>query len=182
MGLRVIVPPTALLVSLAEAKQQLRILDNEQDAYITQLIHSVTAYVARALGMSLAQQTLNLSLDAFTDSIKLLRGPVTSVLNVDYFNQSGNLTAVPTNSYTVDLSGQTAWIVRNSAYAWPITANGVNAVSITYVAGYTQLPEQMQDLKLAIMIMVAQAFENRSSANAHEINNMLVDQFREIVL
>lgn len=161
MGLSIITPPTVWPVTLEEAKAQVRVRHDDEDAYLTSLIKAATRYVERTLSLSIAAQTWKLTLDSFSDYIELPRGPVTAVTGIEYVDEAGETQTASEALYTTDLSSSRQWIVRNSDATWPDVIDGVNAVSITYAAGMDLAPD---DLKHAILLLIGHFYANREAA------------------
>jgi uncharacterized phiE125 gp8 family phage protein len=155
-----ITPPTAWPVTLAEAKEQVEYLQDDRDAYLETLIRAATAYVEKSLTLSITNKRYQVTLDRFTDTIHLPRGPVTAVESVIYVDELGDSTVIDPANYTVDLTSREQWIVRNTDYAWPATFDGINALSITYTVGMENVPE---DLRHAILLLIGHWFNNRET-------------------
>lgn len=154
MGLTLVTPPTVYPVTLEEARTQCRILNTDHDARLTGFIAAATAHVERILDLSLMTRTYALTLDVFSDSIELPRGPVQSITSVEYIDEAGNSQTLATSYYTADLASSRHWIVRNSDATWPDLLDTVNAVTVTYVAGHDELPADYDDVKAAILLAV----------------------------
>ena len=159
MSISVVTPATTYPVTTAEARTWCRIDDTMQDAAVDALIAAATSYVESYTGRALMTQTLKLSLDGFTDSIALPIGPVASVTSVVYDDADGNAQTLSTDNYTTDLVNDPAWVVRNSDASWPTVIDAVNAVRITYVAGYSTLPPA---IKQAVLFLISQWYDNRT--------------------
>lgn len=166
MGLTLVTPPAEWPVSLEEAKAQCRVTGDHEDTLLERLIRSATAHVERTLDLSLTTRTYRLTLDAFTDTIELRRGPVQSVESLQYVDGDGITQTVSTEDYTVDLVSSSAWIVRNSGASWPAIMDAVNAVSVTYVAGFDELPSDLEDLKHAILLLIGHWFSVREAVDS----------------
>lgn len=170
MGLTLLTPPTVEPVTLAEAKAHLRVHHDDEDSFIGSLITAATRHVERTLGISLMERTYKLTLDAFADAIELPRGPVSSVTSVQYVDADGVTQTVATDAYSADLiSAPRQWLVRNSGATWPNTIDAVNAVSVTYVAGYEELPAELADLKHAILLLIGHWYSVRETVNVGNI-------------
>lgn len=188
MGLSIITPPTAEPVSLEEAKAQVRVTHDAEDAFIQSLIVAATRHVEKVLGLSLMTRTYRLTLDRFSDYIELPRGPVQSVTAVGYIDESGDTQTAATSLYSTDLASSRQWIVRNSGSSWPTTLSGVNAVTVEYVAGYDELPGELADLKRAILLLVGWWFFNREAASekpAQEVPlafDALIQTYRRVMV
>lgn len=142
MGLTLVTAPVANIVTLAEVKRYARVLDNSFDDLFNDYIAAAQSQIETALGRCLAPQTWRLTIDAFTDPIALRKGPVTNVVSVRYYDPAGVLQTASPSLYTVDLVNDPQWIVLNAAASWPATLDAINAVEITFDAGFqnTDLP------------------------------------------
>lgn len=165
MGLTLVTPPTVEPVSLEEARSHLRVIDTAEDTLIESYIRAATRHVEKTLGMSLMTRTYRLTLDDFSDAIELPRGPVQSVTSVQYVDEAGDTQTLATSYYSTDLVSSRQWVVRNQDYTYPTLIDGVNAVSITYVAGYDTLPAELEDLKHAILLLIGHWFNVREAAS-----------------
>lgn len=136
MGLSLVTPPSATIVTLDEVKRYARVLDTSFDALLTDYIGAAQAQIETAMGRCLAPQTWKLTIDEFTDPIVLRKGPVSAVSSVKYYDTAGQLQTASASLYSLDLISDPQWIVLNGTASWPATLDAVNAVEITFVAGY----------------------------------------------
>jgi len=160
MGLKRTVEPSDMPVTLVEAKAQCRVQFADEDQLIEDLIAAATSMVEHYIGRSLTTQTWRLTLDKFTDRIVLPRGPVQSISAFTYFDAAGVSQTVPGTTYAFDGDADPQMVVRQPSASWPSVGNLINPVSITYVAGYSALD---RDIKQAILMLVANWFENRET-------------------
>lgn len=159
MGLTLVTPPSSYPVTLAEAKLHLKVDGTDEDTLVQAYIAAATDYVEQITGRSIMPQTWRLTQDAFEDSFPLPKGPVQSVQSVQYYDENDTLQTVPASTYTVDLESDPQWIVRNTEADWPVTAQGVNVVRVTYVAGST-VPAA---IKQAVLLLVGDYYRNREN-------------------
>lgn len=160
MGLKRTVEPTGTPVTLAEAKAQCRVLDDDEDALIEGLMAAATAMVEDYTGRSLTAQTWRLTLDEFNDRILLPRGPVQSITAFTCADSAGDAQTVSSALYVLDTDADPSAIVRQPAASWPTPGQFVNPISITYVAGYAAPPPA---IKHAILMLVANWFKQRET-------------------
>lgn len=139
MGLSLVTPPAATIVTLAEVKRYARILDNSFDDLLTDYIAAAQSQIETAMGRCLAPQTWKLTIDEFSDPIVLRKGPVTAVTSVKYFDTAGFQQTANPALYTLDLISDPQWIVLNANATWPDTLDAINAVEITFTAGYADV-------------------------------------------
>lgn len=183
MGIKVVSPPSVEPVTLAEAKAHLRVDSADEDALITRLIVAAREQCEQELDRSLAQQTLQLMLDAFPAGALLLpRGPVISVSSVQYVDTAGVLQTVSANDYTLDDAQIDAWLLYAYGSDWPQARDQANAVRVQYVAGWPNsvVPASIQQW---ILLHIGTLYANREStgerpANPSPFAARLLDRFR----
>lgn len=183
MGLRIITPPArdALVVSIAEAKEHLRVDVDASDALIGRLIRTVTDWLAGRhgwLGRSLIRQTLALTvplplIPAFTGptiagftGIVLPRPPIIEVETVELLDAAQLATVIPLEGYyTFEGDDGLTRLVFQADFRWPVIASGPAFVRITYAAGYGEAGENVDEgLRHAILMTVARLHESRGDA------------------
>lgn len=148
------------VVTLVEAKKQLRVLHSDDDEKILSLIAAAEACIdgPTGIGIALATQTWRLSLDRFPCEIIVPLGPVTEITSVTYRNAAGVVTPVTGLRYDLDESPVRIWPARDTA--WPETYCEPGAVKVTFNCGYASLP---QDLRHAILLLVGHFYEHREA-------------------
>lgn len=164
MGRVLIVTPPAPLVTVAEAKDHLRVDSDEQDTLITGLIAAVSAHIDGPdgwLGRAIGAQELEAGLDSFCyDPIALPCPPVVEVVSVRYEDAAGVWQTLDAARYEVrDGQVGSAW-----GAAWPATRayrGASRSVLIRYRAGYAAVPAP---IKVAVLMMVADLYRNPGEA------------------
>jgi uncharacterized phiE125 gp8 family phage protein len=169
MGLVLVTPPTAYAVTLTEAKAQCRVTSTDEDGVIQGYIAAATSYVEKYTGTSIMAQTWKLVLDGWSDCIKLPNGPVSSVTSVKYLDTAGVEQTLAADQYTADLASSPARVVRKTTTTYPPALNEIASVNVTYVAGYTTLPDTKADLRNAILLLIGQWHANREAVNVGNI-------------
>lgn len=161
-SLRLITPPSELPVTLAAAKDYLRVTQDDEDVGITAMIAAAVNLLdgrGGFLGRCLEPQTYELLLDAFPAAeVRLPIGPVASITSVLFTDREGADGAVKPGDFTLD-NAETfgGWIVPHVGAVWPATMATINAVRIRFVAG-VGAPE---GVKQAILDMVATRYDTR---------------------
>ncbi|MEM1142731.1 MAG: phage head-tail connector protein [Pseudomonadota bacterium] len=154
--------PQALPVSLSDCKRDLRILDDDEDAYISSLIGAAVDYVdgyEGVLGHALITQTWQLTLSKLSDLIVLPFAPIQSIAQVAYYDQS-NETQVLEGAYRLVGDNSRARLERDQGVTLPGTYDRMDAVSIDFVAGYGGASAVPLSIKRAIRLLVAHWFEH----------------------
>jgi uncharacterized phiE125 gp8 family phage protein len=107
----------------------------------------------------------------YSQMIKLYAPPCITVTALKYVNTSGVLTTIDPTGYIVDTDSEPARIFPGPAGAtWPPCLYVPNAVQINFIAGYDTDPSALntmpEGLVLAILMLVANYYENREAAQA----------------
>lgn len=164
MGLVQSVAPTVEPLTIEEAKLHLRVDAEDENTAIAALIQSAREYVENFTGRQLITATYQWSLDAFVGVLYLPKPPLQSVTTVAYTDGDGNGQTVSSANYQVDTASQPGRVVPSYSKTWPTTRNELNAVVVTYKAGYgdtaLNVPEQY---KTAMKLLIGHWFENREA-------------------
>jgi len=151
-------------VSTAEAKAHLRVTSATDDALIGTLITAARQSAENRLRRSLLPQTWELTLDEFPDAIKLVYPPLIGVTTLKYLEPvAGVSTTLNALSYTVDDKSEPGWIVPSYGHTWPDIYDAINAVEVTYTAGYATAADVPQAIKSWILLHVGNLYENREA-------------------
>lgn len=164
------VKPASYPVSLDDAKEDLRVQHTAEDALIDGLIAAATDYMDApngAIGKALMTQTWTLSVP-HTDRwlrIYLPITPVQSIESITYFdadNVEQSLTVSGFHLYADD--EDFAWIEPKSGVDWPQTFSRMDAITVTFIAGFgPSLFDVPDTIRHAIRLMVVHWYENRSA-------------------
>ena len=164
MGLKLVTPATGLAVSLEIAKAHLRIAGSNSDdnEYVTNLIRAATKSVEQAIGRSLGSQVYRLTLSDWPESgeIVLPFPPLVSVQSIQYVDTAGVNQTLAANQYIVNDDNEPATITPAHEVEWPEVQAQANAVQINYTAGYTTVPEPIQQ---AMLLLMGHWYENREA-------------------
>jgi uncharacterized phiE125 gp8 family phage protein len=162
MSLQLVTAPTDYPVTLAEAKAQCRVDNDAEDAALQTYIAAATSHVESYTGRAIMPQTWELVLDDFSDAIMFPKGPVTAVSSVKYIDTAAIEQTVTDTNYSLDSASDPQWLVKADDYTWPEVSDGVNNVTIRFVAGYSTVPPE---IKLAILLLIGLWYDNRAAAS-----------------
>ena len=163
-----ITAPAIEPVSLAEAKQHLRVDDTDSDALIGELITAARQYLEQASDTRLISQTWRQFEDAWpvSNCLNLKIHPVQSVLSVTAYDNEGVARPVDSSEYEVDLVSRPARILAAGGIA---ASRAMNGIEVDIVAGYGDTPLDVPDtLKRAILMLVAHWYEFRGAVAPHD--------------
>jgi uncharacterized phiE125 gp8 family phage protein len=155
--------PATEPLSTAEAKTHLNVTTSDDDTYIGTLIVAAREYVQNRIRRSLITQTIAAYFDRFDGCFELERGPVQSITSISYVDTNGDTQVLASSVYQADLVTVPARIVEAYQQTWPGTRDQLNAVTITYVAGYGAAAAVPQPIKQAMLLYLAHLYENRES-------------------
>lgn len=163
MALRRTLDATVEPVSLPEAKEHLRVTHALDDALIAALITAARQVAENEIGRSLMTQTWEKTLDRFPEEIDLPYPPVQAIQSVEYLDEAGVLTLLAPASYTLDERSEPGWLLPAYDVDWPETQDVVNAVTVTYTAGYADAAAVPEAVKAWIKLHVGHLYENREA-------------------
>lgn len=175
MSLRLVTPPATEPIDLTEAKLQCRVDGTDEDDLLTLYISAARQFVENYTGRALISQTWELVLDDFSDTMMLPKGPAQSITSITYYDTDEVLQTLATDQYVLDSASDPAWVVKPTDVTFPTVAEGVNNVIIRFVAGYSALPQEM---KAAMLVLIASWFDNRSTAEIPQAVHSLLTNHR----
>ena len=163
MGLSV-PEPSNPAVSLAHIKAAVEIhtSNTDHDAELTRLELRATEILERKCLRNFTNRTLVLTLDSFPrdEVLCLPRPPLVSVTSVGYIDSNGDSQTWSSSLYHVGAASEPGKITPISSETWPTTDDRIEAVTITYVAGFgadeSTVPNGIQQ---AIILCVKHWFE-----------------------
>jgi uncharacterized phiE125 gp8 family phage protein len=165
MGL-VIGSPAVEPISTDEAKDQLRIRDNDEDALIGRMITAAREYVEAFTSRSTVNRTNVWTLDKFPAETILYvpRPPLSSVTTFKYYDTGGTQQTWASANYTEDTASTPGRISTAYNVDWPTIRDVIDAVEITYVAGYGATGSTVDEtLRICVAMYVVDLFEHRGS-------------------
>lgn len=181
MIFKLITPPAALAVSLADAKANLRVDGIDLDALITAWLEGITAHAENYTERALITQAWRVTQDGFTDDIELPRPPTISVTSVTYYDTANVLQTLAASQYVLDeVNGK---LLPASGVTWPDTYARFDAVTVNYSAGYGPTDATVpKSIRLYILAKLTEQFDpaikpEKDTVQASYIDKLL-DQYR----
>ncbi len=132
-----ILAPVAEPVSVSEGRLHVRQTIEDDDDIIMAMITVAREQVETLTRRALVVQRWKLVLDAFPGvDIVVPKPPLVSVVSITYTDTDGVQQTLASTKYQVDTASEPARIVPAYGEVWPTTRSDLNAVEITFLAGY----------------------------------------------
>lgn len=160
----IVTPPADEPISLAEAKQHLRVEHTEDDALIEALIIAAREHAETVTGRAFVTQTAECSLDCFPCVITLPLPRLQQVESITYLDDAGTTQILAPSVYRVDAKSEPGRIMPDYGQSWPTTRPVMNAVTVRFVAGYGGPEAVPEKLRSAMKLIIARWYENRTGA------------------
>lgn len=171
----VVTAPTVEPVTLAEAKKQLEISqsDTAHDDQLTLLIQAAREQWEHDTDSCCLTQTLSVTLEEWEDDeIYLPKRPVQSITSITYYDTANTQQTLSTSVYSLDAACRAVRL--KYMQIWPSIVDRWDAVTVTYVAGYTSTTTVPAIVKQAILLLVGHYFENRDQLLSESMQSLPV--------
>ena len=164
-----------LVVSVAQAKQHLRVTSNMEDSYIESLILAVQAHAASFQGRTYLRKTLDQVFDEFPINMDLSGPPLVDITSIHYLDDGGADQLLDPSYYRKDATTEPGRVTLEYMQTWPETRGVTNSVTVTYTAGYADaaaFTAALPSAGSAILLGVCHLYEHRSSVSAENFRTM----------
>jgi uncharacterized phiE125 gp8 family phage protein len=153
-------------LTLDEAKKHVEIAnsDTSHDVYLGTLIQAAREQWENDTDTAVLTQTMRMQLSGFrTNSIQLLSRPVQSITSITYYDDGNDSQTLDADVYSLDALARCVRL--NFDKVWPSTYTRWDAVTITYVAGYTARNLVPAIAKQAMLLLVGYYFDANRGDN-----------------
>lgn len=161
-ALTLVTPPTLEPLTISEASAHLRVDSNAQEGLLLGYIASARQWCEVYTGRCFANQTWRQSWDGFLPVFRLFKAPLVSVSAITYVDTAGTTQTLGASAYQVDAESEPPRIVPAYGQSWPSCRDQLNAVQITFVAGYGSMPVP-PPIRQAMRLLVGHMYENREA-------------------
>lgn len=165
--IQISVAPAAEPVSLAEAKNHLRIDHSDDNAMIARLLGAARLQCEDEARRPFITRTYVGKADGWPGDgrFELPWPPLVAVSSITYTDEDGVTSTFASSNYVVDSHSEPGRIVLKRASVWPgETLQEVNGVTVTWTAGYGPHAQHVPDrYRQAILLVVGHLYENRES-------------------
>jgi uncharacterized phiE125 gp8 family phage protein len=162
ISFEIITPAANYPVTLAEAKEHLRVDHTDEDSSIWTMISAATVYVENYTGLSLIARTV----EARYEKLGNLLLPSSPIISITSITTSEGV--METTVYDL-VKGKPPHITLKKDQRWPVVDD--RSIYVRYVAGYEDSGASPQDLadniptplKQSVLLMVGNMYENREN-------------------
>lgn len=138
-GLTQTVAPVEEPITVAEAKADARVDFTDADDQFEDWIAEATRSIEDETGRQFVSATYAMTLDCFPDGdgeIRFPKNPVVSVTSVVYVASDGTSTTMDSSDYQLSSKQIVSRLRPAYGESWPVARDQMDAVTITFVAGY----------------------------------------------
>jgi uncharacterized phiE125 gp8 family phage protein len=173
MALKIVTAPAVEPITLAEAKSHIKAFTNDEDALIQIWITAARRRAETFMQRRLITQTWDYFRDCFPCwGMEIPNAPLQSVTSVKYVDNAGAEQTLGAAKYLVDANADPGRITPAYAEVWPVTREQMSAVTIRFVCGYGLAAVVPEEIKSAILLMIAHLEQHRSEVAAAEMFEM----------
>jgi uncharacterized phiE125 gp8 family phage protein len=160
--------PSVEPITLADALVHLRADADSgaNDAYVTTLIAVARQACEERIERTLIQSAWTLTLDSFPEAIQLARPPIIAVQSIQYLDAAGTQQTLNPADYLLDNVSQPGFVVPAYGKAWPETRDQINAVVVSYTAGYGAAPADVPSpIRQWLLLAIGDMYANRNASS-----------------
>jgi uncharacterized phiE125 gp8 family phage protein len=180
-----VTPPSGEVLSLDEAKHQcqLELTDDAHDAFLIGAIAAAVDAAEDRTGLQFLPATWMRTLDRWPCErwIELPRPPLISVTSITYVDLAGVTQTFAASNYVVDApAGRTVRRGRvglKSGVVYPSAQAELNAIRVTYLAGYANADQVPARLKQGMKMLIGHWFANRETVMVGTIHGEIEHGF-----
>lgn len=169
-------------ITLQQAKDHLRVVFDDEDAYITSLIVAARQMAEGRTNRTITQRIREQAFSSWC-AMKLLKPPFVNVESVSYIDADGVEQVLSPDSYTVSTRREPASIALTGAarYSAPSLACQDEAVIVRYTAGYPvgEVPELIVQWML---LQIGSMYQHRESVVAGVSVSTLPEYYEKMYL
>lgn len=158
-------------ITVAQAKEHLRITHSDEDTYIEALTLAASEWCEEFQRRVYLQREVVEYLDSFPTVIRPTKSPLVSMV-ITYYDTDDAIQTLAAANYEIDIVTEPGRITEAYGTYWPETYDKINAVVLTYQAGYAARANIPEEIKHAVKLMVGHLYENREAASQVNIQTI----------
>jgi len=166
MNETLVTEPTIEIMTLDELKRRIRVEHDDDDSTLTAYLAAARKLAEDNTRLGFINATWTNKMDAFPQCgvIEPSRAPLVSVTSITYIDTNGDTQTWSADDYDVDTDSKPGRITPAYGESWPTTRITLNAVTVTFVAGYgATRPDVPDGLRQAVAMLVGHWNENREA-------------------
>lgn len=152
------------LFSFQDLCDHARFLEESDKPVAMRMAKAATAYVEGYCRRAMLTSTWRMKYDYFPSCFYLDRPDWQSVTSITYVDTAGDTQTLATDQYAFD--ADTGRITPAYSVSWPTTQDIANAVTVTFVSGYTSAANVPADLKQAVLLRFGMDWEDREGGES----------------
>lgn len=151
----------AELITVTEAKLQLRVDHSADDALIGGLVATASAQVAALTGLIVGPETWQWRVGPQRDDLVLPIAPVSALTAIAWIDRDGASQVGVAADFDLFGDQRRVWLRPKRGRSWPASADREDAITLTLAAGLAQAPPA---LRTAALMIVVHLYDNRDPA------------------
>lgn len=174
---RVATPPSEEPLSLAEAREHLRVDDSLEDPVISRAIAAARQFAEAFLHRKLCTTGLELQLSGFpSGQIDLPFPPLQAAASVTYVDTAGEEQELlfASGDFQADTVSEPGRIYPCYGQSWPTPRSQPAAVTVAFTAGYGAASAVPDQVKQAMLLHVGALYADREAAEVPEATKNLL--------
>jgi len=153
-------------VTVDEFRNHIKSDTDDEDIALLGYLMAARRGMEEEYATALVPQTCVLRLDSFPidcrlGEIELRIAHVTSITSIQYIDTDGATQTLAGANYTADVYSTPARIRPAYGLSWPATRLDMNAVTVTFVAGYATPADVPFNVKAALLLLAAELNDKR---------------------
>ena len=160
---QVITAASTFPVSLTEAKSHLKVDTSADDTYITSIIKAATQLSEEYTNRFFIDTVIEQTCSSFADLQTLFKSKVSAVASVKYYDSDNSSQTLDSAIYDVQLNYEPAQIQLADNQNFPSITKRNDAVVARYTVGYGAASDVPEIIKQAILLTIANFYQNRNS-------------------
>lgn len=170
------VAPLSEPVTLAEVQSFSVVFEADDDALLTSLITVAREDAENYMNRQIMTATYELFTDCFVQDMKMPKNPIQSISKVEYMDDLGVYQILSSSEYYIYGDAD---ISKIHFEAMPSHKVHKRAIKITFLSGYTTVPET---IKIYIKHIVSTMFENREKfVVGVSVNEMVGNMYKRML-
>jgi len=172
-SLKRLTPPSTEPITLAEAKQHLRVDTDTDDSYVAALITCAREFCEDYLDRTLMTTQWQMKMDNFPQEIGIPKPPMFSsgtatAVSVTYVENSlGGTATLSSSQYRVDRDSTPGALRPLYGGSWPSHLSDENSLTVTWWAGYGNSPEDVpRVVRHAMLMLIGTWYERRQAVDS----------------